>query len=320
MGLLDIAQLSEDQARALIERIRWDGAPPVCPHCGVVDEATKLNGTAHRKGVYQCRACRKQFTATVGTVLHRSRVPLVKWLMAIFLICSSKKGTSALQIQRQLNLGSYKTAWFLCHRIRYAMEHGWDAQLGEDGGTVEVDETWVGGKPRRGEKKRKCGRGTTKTPVVALVDRRGRAVAVPVKDVGSLTLGSILRKHIDRSATLMTDENSSYTGPGKAFKGGHHFTTHNKDEFSRHDTDPVTGADIHVHSNTAESYFSLLKRQHIGAHHKWSDEHLHRYCAELSFRWERRKQTDWERTVAAIKGADGRRLTYDALPSSSPWQ
>lgn len=245
--------------------------------------------------------------------------------MAIFLICSSKKGTSALQVQRQLNIGSYKSAWHLCHRIRFAMDHGWDIKFGVNGGVIEADECYTGGKPRRGDRKTKGfgkrGRGTKKTPIVALIDREnGRAVAMPVREISTNIINSILNKHADKSASLMTDEANVYIDAGRAFSGGHHTTKHCLDEFSRHDTDPDTGADIHVHSNTAESYFSLMKRQHIGAHHHWSKQHLHRYCAELSFRWEHRRETDWDRTVAAIRGVAGKRLTYNALPTGSAWQ
>jgi len=308
----------------MIEGIRWpDGV--TCPHCGTVDAATKLHGAAHRPGLYQCNSCRGQFTVTTGTVMHRSRISLVKWVIAVYLICSSKKGASALQVQRQIGIGNYQTAWHLCHRIRYAMAHGWDAKLGADGGTVEADECYTGGKPRRGDRAKKGmgkrGRGTKKTPVVALIDReRGRAIAVPVADVSSEVVGALLDRHVDKSARLMTDEANVYIVKGREFEGGHRTTKHSLDEFSRREIDHVTGAAIVVHSNTAESFFSLLKRQHIGAHHHWSPEHLHRYLAELTFRWDRRKDSDYSRTVDAIKGMEGKRLTYDALPSGSAWQ
>lgn len=319
MGIVEIARMTEDDARSFLERIRWrDGV--ACPHCGVVGDSTLMQGKAHRKGLYQCNSCREQFTVTTGTIMHRSRLSLVKWVLAFHLMCSSKKGISALQLQRQLNIASYQTAWHLCHRVRYAMENGPLAgKLGENGGTVEADETYVGGKARRGVPSDDPRHVPVKTPVVALIDRElGRARAIAVAHVDADTLKTIMREHVDKSARVMTDDAPVYDWTDAEF-AGHKTTTHSKDEFSRRER-AEDGSTIHVHSNTAESFFSLLKRGHIGSFHKWSPRHLHRYCSEFGFRWTWRRVSDFERTVKAIEQGDGVRLTYSALPSESPWQ
>ena len=319
-GILELATMTEDEARAMLERIRWP-EQTTCPHCGTVGESTKLNGKSHRAGLYQCRACRKQFTVTTGTIMHRSRLPLVKWILAFHLMCSSKKGISALQLKRQLSLRSYQTAWHLCHRIRFAMANdGQGGLFGEDGGIVEADETFVGGKARRGEPKDSPKRIPLKVPVVALVDRKkGRAKTVIVTNVNGDATKEILREHVDPSATIMTDDSPVYDWTGDEFAGGHHSTVHSHNEFSRRGKGR-DGLPLHIHSNTAESFFSLLKRGHVGAFHKWGPQHVHRYCSEFDFRWNHRKEADIERTVAAIKAGEGRRLTYDTLPTGSAFQ
>lgn len=192
-SLIQLAKLSEIEARKTLERIRWAGKP-VCPHCDAVDESTELNGSSHRPGLYQCNSCRGQYTVKTKTVMHRSKISYVDWLCAFYMICSSKKGVSSLQVQRQLGLGSYKTAWFLTHRIRYAMEAGEFGKMGKNGGIAEADETYVGGKPRRDGKKRKAGRGTTKTPLLTLVDREtGRAFSRPIIKVSRDNVEPIIK-------------------------------------------------------------------------------------------------------------------------------
>jgi transposase-like protein len=275
LTLTDVSKLTEEQARETFERIRWPNGP-VCPHCGSMI-ATKLQGNAHRVGVYKCSGCEGQFTATVNTILEDTHLPIRLWLMAFALLCSSKKGCSALQVQRQLELGSYRTAWHLCHRIRHAMsKEPLAGLLGQGGGTVEVDETYVGGKPRKGTGPHKRGRGTKKTPVVALVERGGHVHARPVKRVDAATLKSAIRQHVDRSAGIMTDELSSYAGIGAEFAGGHQTVNHSKGEYVRGDAS----------TNEVEAYFSLLKRGVVGSFHHVSPQHLHRYCDEFSFRWD----------------------------------
>jgi len=256
----------------------------------------------------QCNACRKQFTVTVGTVMERSKVSLSRWLMAFHLMCSSKKGFSALQLQRNLELGSYKTAWFMFHRIRHAMEAGELAIAFS--GSVEVDETYIGGKPRRRNRVRltgsKPGRGTDKTPVIVLVERDGRARTKPIERVDRETLHSEIRSIVDTSATILTDEYRPYRGIGKHYEGGHHTVTHSHYEYARRN---AQGFSVHV--NTAESFFSLVKRGHYGVYHQMSKKHLHRYCAEFDFRWNHRRINDSARTEAALKQVQGKRLMYE---------
>jgi len=191
MDLSELTQMTEAQAREFLEEVRWHGNP-TCPHCGGTD-AYQLRGSATRPGVWKCAKCRKQFTVTVGTVMHRSHIPLRKWVIAFHLMSSSKKGISALQLQRVLGNVNYKNAWHLAHRSRLAMREGLGAFPLK--GIVEVDETYVGGKPRKENKgsekepkKNKRGRGTDKTPVLALVERNGSVVSKPIERVNAATL------------------------------------------------------------------------------------------------------------------------------------
>ena len=299
MNIIEIAQMTETEAREFLEETRWPNGP-VCPHCDESNKITKLEGDKHRPGTYQCNSCRKQFTVTVKTIMHRSKLPIVKWIMAFFVMCSAKKGVSALQVQRQLGLGSYRTAWHMCHRIRFAMkEESFSSLLGSYSGTVEVDETYVGGKPRKGSKEKvKRGRGTKKVSVVALIDREGQARSRPVSNLSGKTMKGRILENVDRSARIMTDEFKPYKGIGKNFEGGHHTVNHGKGEYSRGD----------VHVNSAECYFSLFKRGFIGSFHKMSEQHMHRYCDEFDFRWSHRKDTDEKRTLHALRGIEGKRL------------
>ena len=299
LTLNQVSAFSEDKARKTLERILWpDG--PVCPHCGSVENLTRLQGKAHRSGVFQCNNCHDQFTVTVNTIFEDSHIPLRKWLMAFVLLCSAKKGISALQLQRELELGSYRTAWHMAHRIRHAMSKEPLAALLR--GTVEVDETYVGGKPRQkhGQPKPKKGRGTKKVAVVALVERGGHARAHKVERVDAKTLGKAIHENVDRRSALMTDRFGSYAEVGSTFFGGHHTVDPGKGEYVRGDAS----------TNEVESYFALLKRGVIGSFHHVSKNHLDRYCDEFSFRWNHRKTTDGERTIEAIKGAEGKRLSY----------
>jgi len=269
---------------------------------------TRLQGEAHRKGLFQCNdaGCRQQFTVTVRTVMERSKVSLVNWIMAFHLLCSSKKGFSALQLQRELKLGSYKTAWFMMHRIRFAMEQG---QMREPlTGIVEVDEAYIGGKPRPGTGvKSRRGRGTEKSPIMVLVERDGTARLKPVPRVDAVNLKGEIRQSVAKSATIMTDEWPAYQGLGKEFTGGHFETCHSKKQYARFDK----ASGQHVNTNTAESFFALVKRGHYGVYHSMSKTHLHRYCTEYEFRWNHREVSDHARKDAAILGATGKRLVYE---------
>jgi transposase-like protein len=298
LTLTDVSKLTEEQARETLERIRWPQGP-VCPHCGAMDNITRFEGKAHRAGVYKCNDCGEQFTATVGTVMEQSHIPIRTWLMAFAILCSAKKGVSALQLQRQLGLGSYRSAWHLCHRIRHAMSQ--EPLKGLLRGTVEVDETYVGGKPRKHDGKRHPrGRGTPKTPVLALVERGGSVRAHPIENVYGKTLKAAIRQNVHWAATIMTDEFGSYQGIGRGFRGGHKTVNHSAGEYSRDG----------IGTNEAEAYFALLKRGIVGSFHHVSKQHLGRYCDEFSFRWNHRQNSDSERTESAIKLSEGCRLKY----------
>ncbi len=211
MNLSELSKLTEDGAREKLESIRWVNGV-VCPHCGRVDGHTKLQGKKHRAGVWKCNdGCAQQFTVTIGTVMEGSHLPIRIWLMAFSILCSAKKGVSALQLQRQLGLGSYRSAWHLCHRIRFAMSR--NPLKGLLDGTVMVDETYVGGKPRQeiGVKRRR-GPSGKKVAVVALVERGGRVRSWPVADVTAKTLQGAIRDHVSPAAAIQTDTLQSYRG------------------------------------------------------------------------------------------------------------
>jgi len=309
MNLSEATKMTEEQAREYIESILWPNGIPVCPHCGNRG-AWKMGGKA-RPGLRKCsnKKCRKPFTVTMGTVLESSHISIRDWVIAFHLMCSSKKGISALQLKRNLGLGSYESAWFLEHRIRHSMEENPLSKLLR--GTVEVDETYVGGKPRKEnkgstekpKKKSKRGRGTDKVPVLALVERKGKVFSKPIEHVDAKTLKGAVKEMVHKNSTIMTDEWASYTGIGKDFKGGHKTVNHGDGEFMRGNAS----------TNTVESYFALLKRGVHGIFHHVSKHHLHRYCDEFSFRWNRRKIDDGERTVSAIVNAHGKRLTYKSF-------
>jgi len=272
----------------------------VCPHCGSVEKITKLQGRRHRAGLYKCNACTGQFTVTVGTIMEDSKIPLNKWLMAFALIASSKKGISAHQLHRQLGI-TYKSAWFLSHRIREAMDSG-DGHLGGPGKIVEADETWIGGKAHN----RAFRKPAPKKAVMTLVERDGRARSFNVANVTGPTLRSVLVRNIDRASILMTDELPAYKLMGREY-AMHLTVNHSKNQY-------VT-MDRRKHSNTAENFFSIFKRGVIGTYHHMSEAHLHRYCREFDFRYNTRNLSDAERTVEALKGARGKRLMY-RQPSS----
>jgi len=305
MSAIDVGRLTEDEARTILEAIRWPNGP-VCPHCGGV-AVTRLQAksTKVRDGLFQCNGCRGQFTVILGTVMQGSHITLRQWVQAFHSMCSHKKGVSALQLQRNLGLRSYQSAWFLAHRIRLAMKA--DPLASKLKGIVEVDETYVGGKPRKGKKDEagnpivnKRGRGTKKTPVVALVERDGRIRTRVVEHVNAGNLKQTIRENVNPKAAIQTDDLNLYNGIGQEFEGGHQTVNHSRGEYARGE----------VNTNSAESFFALLKRGVHGTFHHISKTHLHRYCDEFSFRWDERKVTDGQRTVEAIKGAEGKRLIY----------
>jgi transposase-like protein len=265
-----------DKARRYLERTRWpDG--PICPHCGSIGDHYALKGKAHRPGLWKCHDCREQFSITVGTVFERSKVPLHLWLQAVYLLCSSKKGISSHQLHRTLGV-TYKTAWFMSHRIREAMTNKPNGLLGGNGGTVEADETfWGNNKPRKPSK----GRGFDhKMKVFALVERGGPVRSFHVANVKAETLSGILRQNVAPDANLRTDEAAMYTKVGREF-ASHEVVSHSKMEYARGE----------VHTNTIEGYFSILKRGLIGTYHKCGEQHLQRYAHEFSFRYNNRAAT-----------------------------
>jgi len=305
MNLTDPIFTDKAKAREHLEATRWPQGP-ICPHCGVVNEATELKGKAHRDGVYQCNACREQFTATVGTVFERSKVPLNKWLLASYLMASSKKGVSAHQLHRTLGV-TYKTAWFMAHRLREGMadKSAAPAPLGGEGKVVEADETFVGGKEKnkRLSKRNPKNIGAVgKSVAFTLVERNGRARSFHVANVSGRTLGPIIRKNVHRTSTLMTDDAGQYRPIGAEF-ARHESVNHGIEEYVRGD----------AYSNTVESFFALLKRGVYGTFHHVSEAHLHRYLAEFDFRYSNRAALGVDDTMRAdelLRGIGGKRLTY----------
>lgn len=301
MDITNPIYTDKDKAREHLESIRWPNGP-VCPHCGVVDQATELKGQSTRPGVYKCKACRKPFSVTVGTVFERSKVPLNKWVLATHLLAASKKGMSAHQLHRMLGV-TYKTAWFMFHRIREAMRDGNDGYspasdggLGGKGETVEVDETYVGGKA----KNRAFKEPRKKEAVVSLVQRDGKVKSFHVANVTSKNLKPILRMQIDRASAIMTDESPVYGKIGREYNY-HGTVNHSVKEYVR---------GVYHHTNTVENYFSILKRGVIGTYHHVSPAHLKRYVGEFDFRYNNRDICDAERANAALRGIEGKRLTY----------
>ncbi len=271
---------NENKARKHLERIRWpDG--PICPHCGVIDEATKLKGKSTRPGVYKCRGCQKPFSITVGTVYERSHIPLHKWLAATHLLCSSKKGISTHQLHRMLGI-SYKSAWFMTHRIREGMRDDTPVGMGSGGGAVEVDETFIGRNENKKDRHRKSGGGPKfKNAVLTLVDREtGRARSIVIKDMKAKTIYPIVRANVYREARLMTDDARHYKTLGKEF-ASHGVVRHNMGEY-------VKRREPTVHTQTIEGFFSIFKRGMKGVYQHCGTQHLHRYLAEFDFRYSNR--------------------------------
>jgi len=302
---------NEEAAIAYVEAQLWpDG--PVCPHCGTIDQATRLRGKSTRRGLWKCRACRKPFTVRMRTIFESSHIPLHVWLQAIYLICSSKKGISTRRIQRTLG-GSMKTAWFLMHRIRLAMDESGGGPLGGEGKIVESDETYTvykeGGPtwflhPEHGWRRRTGG---DRVPVVTLVERGGRARSQKTENITAATLRDVIFSGVDTKSRLMTDELHAYRRIGRDF-AGHDAVNHGEEEWSRKLVDGIM-----AHTNTVEGFFSLLKRGIYGCYFHVSEEHLHRYLAEFDFRYSHRSALgieDGERTDRAIRAAKGKRLTY----------
>jgi transposase-like protein len=302
----------EDAAVELMIRLRWPNGV-ACPKCGGSDpyriKPRAQKGRPARRGLFCCRACKRQFSYSTGSVFEASHVSASNWLMAIHLMSASKKGLSAHQLHRMMGI-TYRAAWFINHRLRHAMATNADVFM-KLSGTVEVDETYVGGKRRAGS--RKDGRTTltgrpgpndkTKVPVVALVERKGRAVAFPVERVDGRTLQDAIRSRTRPTTThMMSDELHSYDGLSMGF-AGHSTVKHSAGEYVRDD----------VHTNSVEGFFAIFKRGLIGTFHHVSKGHLHLYCDEFGYRYSTRTAlgyTDGDRAAGIVLGAEGKRLTY----------
>ena len=293
---------TEEAARGYFERTRWPNGP-VCPHCGSSEKiyALTANKAARiREGLYKCGTCDDRFSVTVGTVMESSKVPLHKWLVAFYMMCASKTQVSALQLQRQLELGSYHTALFLCHRIRFALKDV-NAGGGQLVGEVEADETYIGGKARG------KGRGYTgnKVALVSIVERGGEVRSTVVKRVNGMVIDTLLKRHVADEAHLNTDESPLYNKAGKRF-ASHARVNHSAEEYGYYDY----RSGRNVTTNTVEGFFGNSKRSLDGTHHHVSRQHLDLYAAELDFKYNTHKDSDGERTSQGIRRIEGKRLMY----------
>ena len=299
--LTNPAFTDEDKAREVIEASRWPNGA-VCPYCSKAETVKPLGGKSMGPGWFHCSACRKKFTVRTGTLYERSHIPLHKWLLATHLLTSSKKGMSAHQLFRMLGFGSYKTAWFMAHRIREGMkdDSAWSGPLGGANEPVEADETYIGGKA----KNRAYKEPEPKKAVLSLIERNGRVRSFHIANVTAKTVKLIIVKNVNAASTLMTDESTIYPTIGEGF-ANHLTVCHSANEYAR------LGGFAHI--NTAESFFSVFKRGLVGVYHSVSEAHLHRYLTEFDFRHNNRSAlgvTDGERAAKALKGIEGKRLTY----------
>lgn len=306
-----------NKAREHLESIHWPHGA-ICPHCGNCDPARikKMEGKSTRPGVYKCNECRKPFSVTVGTVFERSHIPLNKWVLASHLMAASKKGMSAHQLHRMLGV-TYKTAWFMAHRIREAMKEdvASSGPMGGEGKTIEADETYIGKREtprisaqRKGRPYTKSGKsgGAQKRIVVGLVERGGKARMVHLNDATKDTVREVLVRNADRKSTLYTDESRLYTVTGGEYDA-HRTVKHSAKEYARREGGVV------VHTNTIENVFSIFKRGMVGVYQHCGEAHLHRYLAEFDFRYNRRTALKWsdsERAEDLLRNARDKRLTY----------
>lgn len=309
MDVFSAAHFRNDEAaRTYLERLLWT-AGPICPHCGVINHAYATK----RPGVYRCaeKLCRKDFTVTTRTVMERSKIALHKWLQAFHLMTSSKKGVSAHQLHRTLDVG-YEAAWFMAHRIRFAMANGGLlTPMGGEGKIVEADETYYGPIKQARTKRTsgnefghsKKGRGpANKRPVVALVERGGKVRTFHVAVADKATVSKIVMENVDPASRLHTDESRLYTGADEVF-ASHETVKHSAKEYARGD----------VHVNSAEGYFGVFKKGMRGVYQHCDEKHLHRYLAEFDFRHNHRTKlgyNDLDRAALAVQGAANKRLTY----------
>ncbi|MGE4062847.1 MAG: IS1595 family transposase [Rhodospirillaceae bacterium] len=286
-----------------LANIRWPSVI-TCPRCGVEGQARALGGESMGPGWFYCGACQDKFTVRTGTVYERSHIPLHKWLLGFRLMASSKKGISAHQLHRTLGI-TYKSAWFMAHRIREAMSDTDPSPLGGKDKTVEVDETFRG-EPNyvfvSGKGWRKKSGTSSKTKVLTLVERNGKARSMVIAEVKAKEIAPLVERHVAKETTLMTDEGKWYTNVGKKF-AAHETVHHSRKEYARGKT----------HTNTVEGFFSIFKRGMVGTYQHCGEQHLKRYLQEFDFRYSNRAALgvdDAERTERAVKGAEGKRLMY----------
>jgi transposase-like protein len=307
-SLLNVAHFAnEEAATTYVESRLWPNGP-VCPHCGVIGEASRSKGKTTRTGLWNCRACRKPFTVKMRTVFESSHVPLHIWLQTIYLFCSSKKGYATRQLQRTLGC-SMKTAWFLGMRVREAMRDlglSGDDPLGGTNQVVEADETFIGGKARN-----RKGKIPPKAIMLSLVERDGRVRSFHVPNVTGEWLKPVIVQNVDKASYLMTDDAPVYGSIGREF-AGHGSVNHSAEEYVRAQF---------WHTNTVEGFFSIFKRGVIGCYFHVSETHLHRYAAEFDFRHNHRERlgySDTARADVALRGVVGKRLTYETTRSVRP--
>ncbi len=298
---------NEEAAFDYVEKHLWANGR-YCPHCGVVGDSGKLAGKSTRLGVYKCYSCRKPFTVKVGTIFESSHIKLHLWLQAIFLIASSKKGISSNQLHRTLGI-TLKSAWFMSHRVREAMKEGGFALFGAGGGTVEVDETFIGNDRTKKPKGVKKGRGYEhKNKILSLVDRTtGRSQSIVVDNLKAATLVPLLKERIAPEARVLTDEAGQYKNLSKDF-ASHSFVRHGAGEY-------VSKDDKTVHTNTIEGFFNVFKRGMVGVYQHCGHNHLNRYITEFDFRYSNRIAlgvNDHDRATILLHGVVGKRLTYQS--------
>lgn len=302
------ASVNEAQAVAFFEKQRW-GDRPSCPRCWSVDvyQMKGRDGERNKDYRWRCRGCQKFFTVRTETVFEETRLPMRVWVYAIWKACSSKKGISALQLSREMEI-THKSALFVLRRIRHGMGEDYAPKMA---GTIEVDEVYIGGKPRYKALPGKTGRGTDKTPVVGIVQRNGDVRFRMMQRVTAENISKFVAENADLSCRIITDELPVYNRVGQAFQGGHERVTHSAGEYVRRGTD--------VHSNTIEGVFSLIRRGVMGTFHSVSRKHLPNYLNEFQFRWNTRKMDDGQRVSSAVKTIVGKRLEYRESVENPPY-
>ncbi|HTW61971.1 MAG TPA: IS1595 family transposase [Terracidiphilus sp.] len=300
------AAVDEAKAVMFLENQRW-GNEPHCPNCGAADVYRMMSGEQRNKDYrWRCKGCKRMYSVRTKSVLEETRLPLRVWVYAIWKAASSKKGISALQLSREMEI-THKSALFVLRRLRHGLQEESETKLT---GTVEVDEVYIGGRPRY-RRTGITGRGTEKTPVLGMVQRGGDVRFHMMERLTMDRIASALAVNADQTCRVITDEYGIYKTPGKYFAGGHETVAHSHEEFVRPGTD--------VHTNTIEGVFSLLQRGVMGTFHSVSRKHLPNYLNEFQFRWNTRKLDDGERVSRVVKALDGKRLEYRESVDNPPY-